>query len=251
MRLVVLIGSPLRAGILRALGKAGFAPAAVLLPVGPRFSGVRERLSDLGWQSAEAVRRAALRERLCQLAPDVALLVGWPHIIEAETVENPPCLLLNSHPALLPEYRGINPWGFVIENGESRTGCTVHRIDEGVDSGPILHREEVSLTAFDTYRSLRNKALQAEEIAVCRALKKLQSGTAEFVAQDESKARLYPKRTPADGELDPKQPLAVLVDRIRAADPERFPAYFYHRGEKVCVRLWRPARPVTEDDDSL
>ncbi len=70
--------------------------------------------------------------------------------------------------------------------------------------------------------------------------------------QDEALASIYPKlRKPEDSLIDHTKPLSALVNEIRAADPEEFPAHFYHHGQKVCVRLWRPNKAVNEDPDSL
>jgi methionyl-tRNA formyltransferase len=74
----------------------------------------------------------------------------------------------------------------------------------------------------------------------------------EPMQQDESQATIYPKkRRPEDSEIDPNKSLVELFDTIRACDPQDFPAFFFIEGQRVCIRLWRPERPVEEDDDTL
>ena len=246
MNLVVLLGSAPRSGAVEAIHSAGITVQAVAVPAGPKHASVAEALP-----SARAVAKAGVLGFLREAHADVVLSVAWPYLFGPEIVDGP-WLLLNSHPTLLPKFRGPNPWYHVIAEGATESGVTIHKIDSGTDSGPVLYQERISLTPFDTYRSLRAKLLDAEPKAIVSALRMVLQGNPRFVPQDESQASSYlTRRRPEDSEIDPSRSLLELFDRIRACDPDAFPAFFQFHGQKVCVRLWRPVRPSDEHPESL
>lgn len=163
-------------------------------------------------------------------------------------------LCLNVHGTLLPFYPGARTLNWIIENGESKSGVTVHVVDEGMDTGDIVLQKSFDLTRFDTGESLMAKTLHFEPEVVLEALDLIKSGQAQPQKQpdlaglsDADKARVdLENRTPAHSELDPSQPLAQLYDKIRAAHPEKYPAHFYVDGEKVCVKIWREDKDLDE-----
>ncbi len=251
MKVTFLIGSGLRRGAVRAALDAGFDIAGVLTPWSQRFDGLRDVLrAEHPELTVRRVRKDDVGAALEALGAGIGLCIGWPTLF-------PPALLvrhtlLNAHPTLLPRYRGPNPWYHIIANGDREAGCTVHLIDEGMDTGPILHQRAIPLTPFDTYRSLRHQLVELEPQVVVEALTTLRDGTASYTPQDESQASLYlDKRGPDDSELDASRPLADLLDAIRACDPDSFPAFIMHGGQKVCLRLWRPDRPAADHPESL
>jgi methionyl-tRNA formyltransferase len=69
-----------------------------------------------------------------------------------------------------------------------------------------------------------------------------------FAHQVESEATIFPRRIPEDSQIDPTQRLIDLFDSIRSSDPDEYPAFFYINGEKVCIKLWRPNKPLDEHD---
>lgn len=250
MKIAVLMGSALRGSVIDHLANHGITISAVVLPAGERYSTLSEHFEACA-SPLFSVDHQNLKSLLDDLQPEVLLSIGWPYLLGPEIISGP-WIPLNSHPTLLPKYRGPNPWFDILANGESMTGVTIHRIDEGMDSGPILHQEEVPLTPFDTYRSLRSKVLSVEPKAVLTALERLMTGSAHFIPQDESEATTFAtRRRPDDSEVDANLPLVDLIDRIRACDPDDFPAFFHYRGQKLCIRLWRPEKPPTDHPESL
>lgn len=246
MKLAVLLGSAPRRAALDAIGSAGIPLRALGIPAGARHAALAEAVP-----SARKLAKADVAAFLRAAEADVVLSIAWPYLFDAEILQGP-WLLLNSHPTLLPRFRGPNPWYHVIAEAATESGVTIHKIDAGVDSGPILYQERVALTPFDTYRSLRAKLLDAEPRAIVTALRMVLRGSPQFVPQDESQASSYlTRRTPQDSEIDPSRPLLELFDQIRACDPDAFPAFFRIHGQTVCVRLWRPVRPSDEHPESL
>ena len=89
-------------------------------------------------------------------------LAGFMRIISPYFIKKYKNRILNIHPALLPAYPGLNAQKQAIQNGAKFSGCTVHFVDEGVDSGPIIIQSVVKVTNNDTEKTLSKKILAKE-----------------------------------------------------------------------------------------
>ena len=89
-------------------------------------------------------------------------LAGFMRIISPYFIKKYKNRILNIHPALLPAYPGLNAQKQAIQNGAKFSGCTVHFVDEGVDSGPIIIQSVVKITNNDTEKTLSKKILAKE-----------------------------------------------------------------------------------------
>jgi phosphoribosylglycinamide formyltransferase-1 len=91
--------------------------------------------------------------------------------------------ILNIHPSLLPKYRGLRPQQRALEAGETVSGCTVHVVDEGTDTGPVVVRRTVAVLPGDTEETLSARILAAEHEAypdaIVRVLDELGAGRLE------------------------------------------------------------------------
>jgi len=194
------------------------------------------------------VRRADLPALGCQLAGQTCLSVGFALIFPPTFLDRVGCCL-NVHGTLLPNYPGARTLNWIIEQGEQESGVTVHLVDAGVDSGPILLQRSFPISHFDTGRSLTRKTLAFEPQVVVDALAFFALlGAQAARPQRIAEAKRFPDRVPAHSQIDPSRPLAALYNQIRAADPDLYPAFFWMDGEKVCVRMWRPLKPAGEED---
>lgn len=156
---------------------------------------------------------------------------------------------LNVHGTLLPRYAGARTLNWVIACGEKESGVTVHVVDEGVDTGPILLQRTFTLSSFETGRSLFRKTLEFEPQVVVEALQLYERhGLDQLSPQDLRGVMRHPDRIPEHSRLDPLRPLIELYDQIRAADSDAYPAYFEVAGQKVCIRLWRAEKAADEAD---
>ena len=92
----------------------------------------------------------------------IVCLAGFMRIISPYFIKKYKNRILNIHPALLPAYPGLNAQKKALENGAKYTGCTVHLVDEGVDSGPILLQAIVKVNENDTEEKLSKRILSKE-----------------------------------------------------------------------------------------
>ncbi len=102
--------------------------------------------------------------------PAFVCLAGFMRILSPVIIEAYPGRILNIHPALLPSFPGLHAQRQALEHGVRITGCTVHLVDEGVDTGPILLQRAVAVQEDDTEESLSARILQQEHDAYWRAI---------------------------------------------------------------------------------
>jgi len=95
-------------------------------------------------------------------AIDLILLAGFMKIVGRPLLENFPGKIINIHPSLLPSFKGLNAQRQAIEYGAKISGCTVHFIDEGVDTGPIILQSSVPVLDNDTEETLSARILEEE-----------------------------------------------------------------------------------------
>lgn len=93
-------------------------------------------------------------ERLKAAGVELVCLAGFLRLVKHPLLEAFPDRILNIHPALLPAFPGLESWKQALDAGASESGCTVHFVDEGMDTGPILLQESVPILADDTAESL-------------------------------------------------------------------------------------------------
>ena len=92
----------------------------------------------------------------------IVCLAGFMRIISPYFIKKYKNRILNIHPALLPAYPGLDAQKKALENGARYTGCTVHLVDEGVDSGPIILQTDVKVNENDTEEKLSKRILSKE-----------------------------------------------------------------------------------------
>jgi methionyl-tRNA formyltransferase len=175
------------------------------------------------------------------------LSAGFNYLFPRDVLANVR-VFLNVHGSLLPKYPGARTLAWAIANGETESGVTVHLVDEGMDTGPILLQRAFALSPFDTTRSLSRKTSLFEPQVVIDALARYEELGADAFSVQKGTTLALPDRVPEHSRLDANLPIGALFNDIRAADPDNYPAYFFVDGEKVCVRLWRPEKPANEED---
>jgi methionyl-tRNA formyltransferase len=179
------------------------------------------------------------------LNADVGVLADFGRIVPPTVLGAIPRGILNVHPSLLPRHRGATPVAGAILAGDDETGVTIIRMDEGVDTGPIvaaeswpLHGTE-STPAVETDASLRGAAL------LTRTLGPWLRGEREAVPQDESAATVTRPFSRDDGRLDPDAPATELERRVRALQP--WPGTWIDTvGGRLAV--WRASAVPAADD---
>jgi phosphoribosylglycinamide formyltransferase-1 len=107
---------------------------------------------------------------------DLVCLAGYMRILSPEFVRQWPGRILNIHPSLLPKYRGLSPQRRALEAGDVEAGCSVHVVDEGTDTGPVLLQRKVPVMPDDTEETLSARILEQEHEAYPEAIAKVLDG---------------------------------------------------------------------------
>jgi phosphoribosylglycinamide formyltransferase-1 len=111
----------------------------------------------------EAAERAYIAA-LQQVQVDLIVLAGFMRILKGDFLRAFPERVVNIHPALLPSFPGLEAWKQALDYGVKVTGCTVHFVDQGIDTGPILAQQTVPVLDDDTPVILHERIQQAERV---------------------------------------------------------------------------------------
>ena len=119
---------------------------------------------------------AALTERVASFAPDWVVSAGFMRILGPEFVDTFAGRILNTHPALLPSFPGAHAVRDALAHGVKVTGCTVHLVDHGVDTGPIIAQRAVEVLPDDDEASLHERIKVVERELLVQTLAALTGG---------------------------------------------------------------------------
>ncbi len=118
-----------------------------------------------------AAFEAALLQAVQEAEPDLICLAGFMRILSPRFVEAYRYRIMNIHPALLPSFPGLHAQRQALEYGVKVSGCTVHFVDEGVDTGPIIVQKAVPVREDDTEETLAARILEKEHEAYPEAVR--------------------------------------------------------------------------------
>ena len=140
-------------------------------------AGVTALAIELDKNTSREERRQMLSDSILQLAIthkiDLIVLAGFLWVLKGKIIEAYSGRMINLHPALLPKFGGIygeHVHRAVLEAGETESGCTIHLVDSGTDTGPILLQRRVLVLKDDTPESLAEKIHKEEHIAIVEAV---------------------------------------------------------------------------------
>ncbi len=215
---------------LRALVGEGFDVAVVVTqPDKPRG---RTRSTMI----PPAIKRVALEEELQVLQParpsdpdfleqfnaiavDIGVVVAYGHILRPELLQIPQQGFVNVHASLLPALRGAAPIQHAILRGLTETGISIMRVEEGLDSGPVLQRVPTPIAEDETFGELSVRMAELGAFALVQALELIQLGEAEFETQDHDQATMAPKITRDTAHIDWSGEADTIARLVCAMDP--------------------------------
>jgi methionyl-tRNA formyltransferase len=175
-----------------------------------------------------------LRSRLETIRPDAIIVVAYGRLIPGWMLNLPRFGNLNLHGSLLPKYRGAAPIQWAVANGETVTGVTTMRLDEGMDTGDMLLRRELPIGPTDTAEELFSRLAEVGAPLMVETLAGLEAGTIAPQKQDSSLATLAPLLTREDGRVDTTRTVQSIYDRWRGFQP--WPgAWTTVRGKKLTL----------------
>jgi methionyl-tRNA formyltransferase len=158
--------------------------------------------------------------RLQDSSPDALAVVAYGEILPPQVLSLPKVAPVNVHFSLLPALRGADPVRRALMAGLPRTGVTVIRMDEGMDTGPILLQEAVEVADHDDAGSLGARLAEVGGELLVRALDGIEEGSLREQPQDPSGATLAPKLGPDEEWIDWSEGADAAWRRVRALAPD-------------------------------
>ena len=166
-----------------------------------------------------SLRDEAARAQLAALKPDVLVVVAYGLMLPAAVLALPRLGCLNIHASLLPRWRGAAPVQRAILAGDAVTGVTIMRMDEGLDTGPMLLKREIPIGARDTAASLLATLAALGAEALLEALEGLRSRTLVPQPQPEEGATYARKIGKSEARIDWSRDAVSIERQVRAFDP--------------------------------
>lgn len=244
---VIFMGTPdFSVGTLEALIQAGHKISLVVTqPDKPKgrgnavqFPPVKEAALANGLEvyQPRRIRDKECVEHLRKYAADIMVVVAFGQILTKEILDMPKQGCINVHASLLPKYRGAAPIQWAVINGETVTGVTTMRMDEGIDTGDMILKEEVVLVQGETGGSLFERLAKTGAELCVRTLAAIQNETVVYTPQAHEQSthtKMIKKQT---GEIDWNRPAAELERLIRGLNP--WPSA-YTRWSQKTLKIWK------------
>jgi methionyl-tRNA formyltransferase len=172
------------------------------------------------------------------LDADAAIVVAYGAILPKAVLNAPRLGCFNLHASLLPRWRGAAPIQRAIMACDPKTGVMVMRMEEGLDTGPVLLSERVQI-GHKTYGQLHDELKQIGAELICRALEGLEDGSIEEAPQSDQGVTYAKKLEHSETRIDWKLSARMLDCVIRGLSP-RPGAWFEHKGERIKILLADP-----------
>ncbi len=155
------------------------------------------------------------------LKPDLFVVISFGQILKANILKIPKIFSINVHGSLLPKYRGAAPTNWAIMNGERSTGVTVIKMNEKMDEGEIILKEETEINCDDTNVSLSKRLSELGAAALMKSIAMIEDRASgvELIKQHPSLVTYASKLKKSDGLINWSEPAAMIHNKVRGLLP--------------------------------
>lgn len=224
--------------VLDALCMDGHGVESIIVPANKTVKGLAEIAQRHGvriWPVADVNAPDFIAE-MRVASPELFIIAGYSTIFRRPIYSLPRLGTINLHGGRLPEYRGGSPLNWQIINGENEAGISVIRVDDGIDSGPILAEGRIAIGASDTIATVHAAANRQFPSLVLESIASLERDPGAGRVQDESHACYWHQRNDEDGRIDPSRQTAKQIDRQVRALTRPYPgAYALLDGRRIRI----------------
>ncbi len=213
-----------------------------------KMSAVKQRARELGLpvHQPQTFKSAESLQLLGELGVDALIVAAYGLILPPAALAVPARGCFNIHASLLPRWRGAAPIQRAILAGDRVTGITIMRMEQGLDTGPMLARRELDIAATDTAATLQDRLARLGGALVCEALAALAAGTGREVPQPPDGVTYAAKIQKPEARIDWRDAALSLERKVRAFDPAPVAETHLHG---VQLRIW--AAELLEESDPL
>ena len=186
-----------------------------------RASAVKELAEQHGVEVLQpcSLRDPAVQENLASYRPDLAIVAAYGLILPPSVLKIPALGCINVHASLLPRWRGAAPIQRAIESGDKQTGVCIMRMEQGLDTGPVLARRSYNIKARDTAGTVHDELAKMGRDLLLETLQPLASASLTETVQDGAIATYATRFDNCDARLDWHHDALALDRQIRAFNP--------------------------------
>tara|TARA_Y100000590_G_scaffold403349_1_gene489964 strand:+ start:9632 stop:10531 length:900 start_codon:yes stop_codon:yes gene_type:complete len=188
------------------------------------------------------------------LSPDLVVVVAYGQIIPKNFLKIPKFGFINIHGSLLPKWRGAAPIQRAIMNGDKKIGVSIMKIEEKLDSGPVLSSKEMELNQSSTHGEIEKKLSILGANLLIETLQNLKNDKLEFKKQEDNKATYANKISKNETRINWNLKADKVVAHIHGLSPSPG-AWFQHKGDRFKVfkasKYLATGKPGTAIDDNL
>ena len=253
---IIFMGTPdFAVESLKAIYNAGYNILAVVTnPDRPKGRGMKMIASpvkefavknDIKVYQPEKIRKnQEFIEEIKKLKPDLICVVAYGKILPKEILEIPKLGCINVHGSLLPKYRGAAPIQWAVLNGDKKTGITTMYMDEGMDTGDMIIKEEVEIGEDETTGELWEKLSNVGGKLLVKTLKQIEEGTAPRIKQ-EGEPSVAPMLDKKQAKINWEEKTAKEIKNlIRGLNPI-MGAYVFLNNKKL--KIWKAQNIKNEE----
>ena len=179
---------------------------------------------------------------------DLAIVVAYGQIISKNFLEIPEHGFLNIHASILPKWRGAAPIQRSIMEQDTFTGISIMQIEEQLDAGPVLIRQEIELNENSTAGQVEQRLSEIGADKILEAIHLIEKKEAVYIPQDHNAATYAKKIKKEDEVIDWTRDAKAIVAQINALNP-RPGACFEHKGEKI--KIWKASHGSGDGEPGL
>jgi len=215
MKKVLFIGN--RSGVLREIGR--FTELQIIAVYALRNSRLHRAADEFSWNIRlfTCDEKDAVLNEIASAEFDLLISNGCPLILPIAKLGSPTKLFLNVHPGALPNGKGRHPINGAVLLGEHYTGATLHYMDEGVDTGAIIHQEKMEITEDLDIGLLYRLTFELEALAFRIGMQKLIDSGFRYAGKMQTEKGSYYSRSPEDQGVNfVTMPNAEILLRIKA-----------------------------------
>lgn len=139
------------------------------------FAGIPSSVIDCGGHTKKfpLASQQSVADAMMAAGAELICLAGFMRLIKTPLLHAFPKRIINIHPSILPAFPGLEAWKQALDAGVTETGCTVHYVDAGMDTGPIIQQAKVPVYTNDTYASLHARIQEQEHVIYPSAILKI------------------------------------------------------------------------------
>ena len=213
---------------------------------------IKEKALELGLEvyQPDSINSQESINKLRELSPDCIVVIAFGQVLKREVLDIPQYGCINIHASLLPKYRGAAPINWAIINGEKETGVTIMEIDEGLDTGDMLHYKKIPIMEEDDSESIHDKLSIMGGDLIVETIEGLKDGSVVKLPQDDSLSTYAPMLSKNTGKVDWNNSGIKIKNLVRGLKP--WPsAYMVYKGENVKIHKVKVVEKFLKEDNGV